>query len=255
MSDFPQPDPALGVFETLLVVDGAPIELQAHLDRLNGSVRELFGATLPQGMRELMFERAAPLALGRLRLTLAPGSGRALTAQVVTAPVDPTTVFPAWEQAVVLRPLVIPGGLGAHKWADRSGLSTVESSEADDCLRLLLDVGDEVLEASRANVFAVEGDLLITPAADGRILPGVTRARTIEAICSLGLELREEALTVERMIAAGEAFLTGAVRGIEPVRSIGDVELAPPGETVFAISDALKRAWIGPHVSGPVAAR
>ena len=131
----------------------------------------------------------------------------------------------------------------------------MESDEPEACLRLLLDVEEEVLEASRANVFAVEGELLITPATDGRILPGVTRASAIEAIGALGFELREEALTIERLIAAGEAFLTGAVRGIEPVRSIGEVELAPPGETVSAIADALKRAWLGARVTDSVPAR
>lgn len=255
MADFPLPDPALGVFETLLVVNGAPIEMKAHLDRLSDSVRELFGAALPDGTRKLMLDRASQLSLGRLRLTLAPGPARELCAETITAPVDPVTVFPSWERAIALRPLVIPGGLGAHKWADRSGLARMESSEGDDCLRLLLDVDEEVLEASRANVFAVEGEMLITPPTDGRVLPGVARASAIEAIRSLGFELREEALTVERMIAAREAFLTGAVRGIEPVRSIGEAELAPPGEAVSAIADVLKRAWIRTRVADSVGIR
>ena len=101
-------------------------------------------------------------------------------------------------------------------------------------LTLVLDADEEVLEASRANVFAVEGAVLVTPAADGRILPGVARARAIEAAHSLGIELREEALGIDRLIAAGEAFLTGSVRGVEPVRSIGDAELTEPAASRVA---------------------
>jgi para-aminobenzoate synthetase/4-amino-4-deoxychorismate lyase len=245
VSDFPLPDPAAGVFETLLIIDGAPIELDAHLERLRRSVRELFGAELPLSTRELVLERASPLSLGRLRLMLAPAPHGELRAEAVTATVDPANVFPTWERAIGLRPLVIQGGLGAHKWADRSWLASTGSSESEGCLPLLLDAGDEVLEASRANVFAVEGDVLVTPAADGRILPGVARARAIQAARSLGTELREEALTVDRLLAAGEAFLTGSVRGIEPVRCVGDAELETPGATVCEIAAELRRIWMG----------
>jgi para-aminobenzoate synthetase/4-amino-4-deoxychorismate lyase len=239
------PDRAIGVLETLLIVDGSPIELEAHLERLHWSVRDLFGADLPAGTRELVLERASPLALGRLRLTIAPGPRGELGAGTVTAAVDPEDVFPAWERAIVLRPFVIHGGLGAHKWADRTGLARAESRESDGFLPLVLDGGGEVLEASRANIFAVEEGTLLTPAADGRILPGVARARAIEAARTLGIDLREETLGIERLIAAGEAFLTGSVRGVEPVRSVGEVELGETGETVAEIAAEMKQAWIG----------
>jgi branched-subunit amino acid aminotransferase/4-amino-4-deoxychorismate lyase/methionyl-tRNA formyltransferase len=245
VSDLLWPDRAIGVFETLLVLDGSPVELDAHLDRLRLSVRDLFAGELPDGVRRLVHERAAPLTVGRLRLTVAPGPDGALRAEAVTAAVAPEDLFPTWERAIALRPFVIHGGLGAHKWADRAGIAWTESSEAEGCLPLVLDAGGEVLEASRANVFAVEDGALVTPAADGRILPGVARARAIEAARALGLRLREEALEIERLIAAGEAFLTGSVRGIEPVRSVGDAELGPPGDAVAALAAELRRRWVG----------
>ncbi len=245
VSDLLWPDRAIGVFETLLIVDGTAIELDAHLERLRLSARELFGAELPEDARELVLERASPLALGRLRLTVAPRSGGLLAADAVTAKVDPEDVFPSWERATALRPFVIPGGLGAHKWADRAGLAWTESSESEGCLPLVLDAGNEVLEASRANVFAVEGDALITPAADGRILPGIARARAIEAAGSLGIEVQERALTIERLIAAGEAFLTGSVRGVEPVSSLGGTELQAPSEAGRELAAQMRRAWLG----------
>lgn len=150
----------------------------------------------------------------------------------------------------MLRPCVIPGGLAAHKWADRAGLASMESSESEGCLPLMLDAGGEVLEASRANLFAVDGELLITPRAEGRILPGVARARAIEAARLLGVEVREETVTVDRLIVAGEAFLTGSVRGVEPVRSVEEAELEKPGKAVCQVAAEMKLIWIGkasPH--------
>ncbi len=244
MSDLLWPDRAIGVLETLLVLDGWPVELEAHLQRLSESVRDLFDAELPADARELVLRDGAPLSLGRLRLTVAPGPGGDLRAETVTARVDPEDVFPSWERAIGLQPFVVPGGLGPHKWADRAGLAWTESGEAVGSLPLVLDTGGEVLEASRANVFAVESGALVTPAADGRILSGVARARAIEAARALGLQVREQALALERLIAAGEAFLTGSVRGIEPVRSVGDAELGPPGEAVAELASTMRRAWM-----------
>jgi para-aminobenzoate synthetase/4-amino-4-deoxychorismate lyase len=235
----------MGVFETLLILDGAPIELDAHLGRLSASARELFDAELPSEARDLALEHASPLALGRLRLTVAPEAGGALAADVVTASVDPESVFPAWERAIALQPFVVHGGIGAHKWADRSGLAWAAAMEAEGGLPLVLDVGGEVLEASRANLFCVADGKLLTPALDGRILPGISRARAIEAARSLAIEVREETLGIEQLIDAGEAFLTGSVRGIEPVRSVGEAQLGTPGEAVREVAAELRRIWMG----------
>ena len=170
------PDPAAGVFETLLVSDGSPVELDAHLQRMAHSTRELYGSDPPAGTRELALEHARPLPLGRLRVTVVPAATGELSAEAVTATVERASVFPSWERAVALRGFVVPGGLGEHKWADRAGLASLEADLPEGCVALLLDGGGEVLEVSRANVFAVEGDVLVTPATDGRILPGVARA-------------------------------------------------------------------------------
>ena len=98
-----------------------------------------------------------------------------------------------------------------------------------ESLPLLFDVGEEVLEAGRGNVFIADGDILKTPAADGRILPGTARAAAIEVARGGGIEVREERLTRDDLFAADEVFLTGSVRGVEPVRSLDGASLAATG--------------------------
>ncbi len=66
-------------------------------------------------------EAAAPGApqLARLRLTLAPDGAGRLDLSATTAAVPAEIVFPTIARASALAPVVVPGGLGAHKWADR----------------------------------------------------------------------------------------------------------------------------------------
>jgi para-aminobenzoate synthetase/4-amino-4-deoxychorismate lyase len=232
------------VFETLLVVDGRPLELEPHLARLDASLRALDAAPVPPGVRELVLDHARGAGLARLRLTVAPGA----PATVVTAAVDPSLVLPGPERAVELAPMVVPGGIGAHKWADRRLLAALEADVAPS-VPLLLDHDGTVLEASRGNLFLVEDDVLVTPPADGRVLPGVTRRRVLELAGGLGIPAREEAIRYDRLRGAAEVFLTGAVRGIEPVAA------APDDRITAALADALCRCWALPRQGGAVHAR
>jgi para-aminobenzoate synthetase/4-amino-4-deoxychorismate lyase len=230
-----RPDRRRGVFETLLVRDGRPVELGAHMARLRASLGAVFGAPVPAGAREALLERSHGLRLGRARLDVAPNGSGTLEADVRTAPVDPTIVFPGIEAGARLVPLTVPGGWGAHKWADRGLL---DATAPERGVSLLVDHDGTVLEASRANVFIVEGGAIFTPPADGRILPGVTRARVIEL-----LGAREEVVSLERLAAADEVFLTGAVRGIEPVSACKGARVWTEGKVTDTAAAALRRHW------------
>lgn len=234
------PDPAEGVFETTLVVDGGALELDAHLARLESSLDALYGQALPAGARELVTESAAGTALGRLRLTAAPGAAPS----VRVAAVDAALVFPSWEGAVELAPVTVPGGIGAHKWADRRLLEHAEA-EVGPAVPLVVDSDGAPLEGSRGSLFLVHGGAVLTPPADGRLLPGITRAQAIEVARGLGIEVREQAVGIEELIEADEVFLTGAVRGVEPVRRCAGLSEWDSGEITARVAAELRRVWLG----------
>jgi para-aminobenzoate synthetase/4-amino-4-deoxychorismate lyase len=215
-----RPDPQLGVFETMLVVDGLAVDLDAHRERLERSVRALFGEAPPEDAERLVREEAALLALGRVRIAVAPGATGALRAEVRSAAVDRDVVFPSWEGAARLAPLTVPGGIGEHKWVDRELLDAADRSSG--AVSLVVDVDDTVLEASRANVFAVLGGSVVTPELDGRILPGVARRRVLDVLRNEGVRCEERPLGLGELLAADEVFLTGSIRGVEPVVSCGE---------------------------------
>jgi para-aminobenzoate synthetase / 4-amino-4-deoxychorismate lyase len=200
-----RPDPAAGVFETVLVEGGVALHLDAHLARLTASVSALYGAQLDPGA----FERAwgAAEAAGersRLRI-LASADG---LVEIAVSPAPETGPEP-----VVLVPYEVPGGLGAHKWRDRRLVDELTHREPGT-VPLLVDSDGSVLEASYANVWIVEGQAPITPPADGRILPGITRARLLAAEPSA----REEVIDVERFARAERLFVTSSISGLREAR-------------------------------------
>jgi para-aminobenzoate synthetase / 4-amino-4-deoxychorismate lyase len=233
-----KPDPAQGVFETTLVANGAAVEVDAHLARLEASLDELYGMALPPQARSLIEEGAAGLELGRLRLTVVPGDDPS----VRTAAVDAALVFP--EQPTDLASVTVPGGIGPHKWADRRLLDQAQA-ELEPAVPLVLDSDGTPLEGSRSNLFVARDGSLATPPTDGRILPGVARARALEVARAAGIDVSERALTVEELAAADEVFMTGGVRGVEPVGRCAGVGEWDSGELTARVRAGLQRAWLG----------
>jgi para-aminobenzoate synthetase / 4-amino-4-deoxychorismate lyase len=197
-----RPDPALGVFETILVRGGVPVDLRAHLARLERSVSTLYGMELPDDLRTRVLAAAAGAPLQRIRIVA--------RSDRVELDSEPLAAEPAPEP-VVVAPAVLPGGLGAHKWRDRRLVE--ELAERVDAVPLIVDLDGDVLEAAYANVFVVEGTHLVTPPLDGRQLPGTVRARVLALHPA-----REERLTLDRIAGADELLLASSIRGIHPAR-------------------------------------
>ena len=226
----------------MLVVDGHPVDLDAHLARLEASLAELYPGHIPPSDVPSLRHPYRHLSdgtsgLGSLRVSVAPAGGEKLEARI--------TVREVKRQAheVSLRGLVLPGGLGAHKWADRSLLDEAQAGLPADTLPLVADADGSVLEASRANVFVVRGGRLLTPPTDGRILPGVTRMRVLEIAAAMGIETDEKALATNDLLNANEVFLSGSIRGIERVGEVDGVELTADGEVGPTIAAELWESW------------
>jgi para-aminobenzoate synthetase/4-amino-4-deoxychorismate lyase len=241
----PRPDEREGVFETILIFEDRPIELDAHLERLAASVRALYGED-PPATRELVLSRARGGWLGRLRLTVEPMLRGGLDASVVVAPFDPNNVFSSGDFATELKPLPLDRGYGEHKWADRALLSRAEAAAGPGAVPLLVGADGTVFEASRANLFIVRESGLLTPPLDGEILPGVARAGVLEVAAECGFEVAEQAFDLEALRGADEVFLTGSLRGVEPVHAIDGEEIPSEGPITTALAAGLRQRWFGP---------
>ncbi len=232
-----------------MIVGGRPVELDAHLARLHASARELFGdpaAARTHGpARALAQGEAHDLLRGRLRLTLATASDGTLDLAASAEALDPSVSFPPLEQGARLASIEVPRGLGRHKWADRRLIESA-AAELDGAQPLIVDSDGTVLETERANVFAIREGVLLTPPADGRILPGIARGRILEIAHQLGITEREAQLSVPDLQSADEVFLTGSLRGLEPVTSIDGVERTDSRDNPVTarIAAVLRERWL-----------
>jgi aminodeoxychorismate synthase component I len=210
------PRPVTGVFTSLKVSAGQTRNLEGHLARLAASTAALYGKDPPASLRTDLGDCLAEQPSGRLRITVRPVGGP------LQAFIEVVALTPGPAGPLSLRPAVIPGGLGAHKWRDRRLLAelTRQARLGPDEQLLITDETGELLETDRGNLFAVADGVLLTPPADGRVLPGTTRAAIVQAARGQGIRVGFKPLTLDQLTAASEVFVCNAVYGVLPVRSI-----------------------------------
>ena len=209
----PEADLALGVFETLLVVDGRPLEAERHLERLRSSLRLLYGAELAADLAARVAGAASGHRLARLRIDVAPPPA---TPQVAVRPFDPALVLAPGDVALIT--VRVSGGAGPHKLIDRGWLARIEAAAGEGARPLLVSRSGALLETTRANVFVLRRGELATPPLDGSILPGVMREVVLERARGLAIAARETPLTLEDLRAADIVLLSGSLRLLERVR-------------------------------------
>jgi branched-chain amino acid aminotransferase len=103
---------------------------------------------------------------------------------------------------------------------------------------VLVDAEGNLVEGPGFNVFARQGDSVITPARG--VLEGVTRTTILELLAKEGLQLTQGSLTPTMAQTADEVFITSTAGGVMPVtriagESVGD---GRPGALTAKLNDA-----------------
>ncbi len=148
---------------------------------------------------------------------------------VVTACTTVSAYFTPGKNNAVTSPRIraTPGGTGWIKTPANYVTSILAKNEAIDAgymEAIFLDArtGKNIEEGSSCNFFALfPGNVLITPALQDTILPGITRESVITLARDRGMEVVETALPVEKVLdEAVECFITGTAAGITPLGSL-----------------------------------
>ena len=116
-------------------------------------------------------------------------------------------------------------------------LARQEAHEAGAVDAILIWEGT-VTEGAVSSVIAVENGTLVRRPHGTEVLPGTTTDHVVTIAREKGYRCLEERLTVERLLAADEVWLTGATKGIAPVVRIDNQVIGDgrPGPVWAAVS-------------------
>lgn len=145
-------------------------------------------------------------------------------------------------------PDVFDMGLNSHSRLNYIRALIAVMDRADEAV--MLDPAGHVASCNATNLFWVKGGTVHT-SADGHCFPGITRGHVI-GLCRDGLApLAQGDHPPSSLAAADEAFVTGTMGGITPVREIDGRRLpgagAPVTSAVAAAYEALKDADAAAH--------
>ena len=236
-----------GAFETIGVWDGRPFRLDAHLDRLAGSLRAL--ALPPPDVKRLRDAVAALLERfggsdGMLRVTVLAGGTHVVT--VAPQPVRPDIAVLSSQAAPWIRPLgsFAPAGAKSLSYApNMAALRAAQAAGADDAL--LVSLEGWVLEGTTFAVLWVRDGVLRAPALDLGIIDSISRAALLEAARSEGLDVQEGRWPLEELAHASEVLVCSSVRPCTAIRRVDDWTYdgpAPVARRLGPLLDAARRA-------------
>lgn len=101
-----------------------------------------------------------------------------------------------------------------------SALTVSEAKDRGFQEGIALDVDGFVSEGSGQNVFLVHKGVISTPTVGSSILGGITRACVIQLAKDAGMQVVEQRIPREMLYTADEAFFTGTVAEVMPIRSV-----------------------------------
>lgn len=212
------------VYEVIVSYGGRPFLLREHLDRLEHSVQVIglpfdFDHTplepiIREGLRRcgladaLVYIQISRGAAPRAHIPPAHTQPTLVMTFRATDPLPPhkreaglrvmTTPEIRWAKCFIKAVTLLPNVL-AKMEARRRGL--------DDAI--FVD-GEEVREATAANVFAVHDGRLHIPPRDEHVLHGITQQFIMQCAGSIGVPLEEQALSVSLLKRADEVFLSSS---------------------------------------------
>jgi D-alanine transaminase len=102
-------------------------------------------------------------------------------------------------------------------------------------------------EGTKANLFAYIGGVLRTAPRGPRILPGVTRAATLESAAELGIAIDERPIAIEELFAAEEVFLASTTLWTYPLIEIEGrpIGAGRPGPVAARLKETLQAEFHG----------
>lgn len=245
------------VYEVWSVFDCRLADMDGHMNRLERSLGELRIA-MPMSRQSLLIVLSEVVRRNRIRegmVYLQVSRGVAPRDHVFPMHTRPAVVVTARPVDRIAAARKAMTGIKAMSTPDirwgRCDIKTVgllpnvlaKQAAKEQGAGEVIFVDDEgyVTEGGSTNVYMVDADGVIkTRSLEANILAGVTRLTLIDLIADNGMDLREEAFTLDEAKAASEVFITAATSLVMPIvdidgHRIGDGQ---PGPVASGLRDS-----------------
>ncbi len=221
-----------GVFTTLRVYNGKVFQLDRHWERLirHAEIAEIPPPLSLEEARDAFSNlvKANSLDHGRARITILKGGAGAW--RVGSPQQSDVLMFTSREEIRPSSPIAITispyrvlshGPLaGVKRTAMLENLLALEEARARNFSEaVMVNERGEITGAAAANVFWSEGGEIYTPSLGTGCIAGITRSIVHEIAERAGIHVVEGGFPIQRLLDAGEVFLTSTARGIAPVSS------------------------------------
>ncbi len=231
-----------GAYDTILALNGRPLFMDDHVQRLNDSLIGL--KILKKGFETKdVFDQIVKLIEAnkyknaRVRITVTKGE-LALSMIHIESP-KMTYLITATQlpddyynqdikplkllisQYIRNHPRSIPSSLKLTNLANHI-FASMEAKEKNYDDGFMINHEGYLSEGSSFNIFFIKGAKVFTPRLDIGILPGITRSILLKLFQDKGIPYEEGLYKPEDLYEADEAFATSSVRGIVPIVQVND---------------------------------
>lgn len=222
-ADFQEPKGTI-IYEVLRMINGVPLFLETHLERMNNSFK-IIDKTNPYKDEEiknsiLELSEVNKVKDGNVKITIEVSEDNKL--KIFFIPHS----YPTEEQYLNGVKTILYFGERTNPNAkivndSFRDLVNKEIKENDAYEAILVDRNGYITEGSKSNIFMVTGDKVITSPLEA-VLPGVTRGEIIELCIENNIDFKEEKVNYKDLDKIDGLFITGTSPKILPINSIND---------------------------------
>jgi branched-chain amino acid aminotransferase len=211
-------------YEVIRLIDGLPLFLHDHLDRLRHSLSGS-GLAFPGNKRILeslaLLVRENSFSNGNIRISLQQDKVIEPLLHCYFIPYFyPDSSMYKKGVKLALYPHIRPNP-GVKKWDDhfRNSVSRyIQEHEVYEAA--LMNRNKQITEGSRSNIFFIDqnGSLITTP--ERSILPGITRKYVLEIAAKEGIQIKERTISTDELNSLVSVFISGTSPKVLPVKQI-----------------------------------
>jgi branched-chain amino acid aminotransferase len=214
------------VYEVIRIIDGIPLFVEDHFDRLQNSLKT-HGYEINLGLEDFITKIGELIQhnsclIGNIKFVYLSFGNLSKWAYFFIPHHYPSELD--YQLGVSTDLLRVERKSPNSKIIQKSVREMADQLIADQNLYevLLVDHEDQITEGSRSNVFFVKDEVLYTAPAS-KVLVGITRQKVLECLRDLGFEVVEKGVSVKEINRFDAIFLTGTSPKVLPVQSIGNL--------------------------------